>query len=94
MGELDGVRDMLWVNTAYILSGTVILPVCGRLSDVVGRKPLLLVAMSVFLIGSVVGGLATDMATLVAARGVQGMGGGGLLILIQAVVAHRTGRAP
>lgn len=87
VGELDGVRDMLWVNTAYILTGTLILPVCGKLSDLVGRKPLLLAAMSVFLLGSVLGGLATDMATLVAARGVQGLGGGGLLILIQAVVA-------
>lgn len=87
VGELDGVRDMLWVNTAYILSGTVILPVCGRLSDLIGRKPLLLAALAVFLLGSVLGGLATDMVTLVAARGVQGLGGGGLLILIQAVVA-------
>lgn len=87
VGELNGVRDMLWVNTAYILSGTVILPVCGRLSDLNGRKPLLLAALTVFLLGSVLGGLATDMATLVAARGVQGLGGGGLLILIQAVVA-------
>ena len=87
VGELDGVRDMLWVNTAYILSGTVILPVFGKLSDTVGRKPLLLAAMTVFLLGSVLGGLATDMATLVAARGVQGIGGGGLLVLVQSVVA-------
>ena len=87
VGELDGVHDMLWVNTAYILAGTVMLPVFGRLSDLVGRKPLLVAALGVFLLGSVLGGLATDMPTLVAARGVQGMGGGGLLILIQAVVA-------
>ena len=87
VGELHGVSDMLWVNTAYILTGTVVLPVFGRLSDQVGRRPLLLAALVVFLLGSVVGGLAPDMPTLIAARAVQGLGGGGLLILVQAVVA-------
>jgi len=87
VGELRGVQDMLWVNTAYILTGTVVLPVYGRLSDLVGRRPLLLAALGVFLLGSVVGGLAPDMATLIAARAIQGLGGGGLIILVQAVVA-------
>jgi EmrB/QacA subfamily drug resistance transporter len=87
VGELDGVEDMLWVNTVYILTGTVTLPVYGHLSDRLGRKPLLLAGLVVFLAGSVLGGLSADIATLIAARAVQGLGGGGLIILIQAVVA-------
>ena len=87
VGELSGVQDMLWVNTSYILAGTVTMPVYGKLSDLVGRKPLLVAGLLVFLAGSVLGGLATDMATLITARTVQGLGGGGLIILIQAVVA-------
>nr|WP_294694782.1 MFS transporter [uncultured Friedmanniella sp.] len=87
VGELSGVQDMLWVNTAYILAGTVTMPVYGKLSDLVGRKPLLVAALLVFLAGSVLGGLSTDMTTLIAARTIQGLGGGGLIILIQAVVA-------
>jgi EmrB/QacA subfamily drug resistance transporter len=87
VGELDGVSDMLWVNTVYILTGTVTLPVYGHLSDRLGRKPLLITGLLVFLAGSVLGGLSTDIATLIAARAIQGLGGGGLIILIQAVVA-------
>lgn len=87
VGELDGVEDMLWVNTVYILTGTVVLPVYGHLSDHLGRKPLLVAGLLVFVAGSVVGGLSTDIATLITARAVQGVGGGGLIILVQAVVA-------
>jgi EmrB/QacA subfamily drug resistance transporter len=87
VGELDGVSDMLWVNTVYILTGTVTLPVYGHLSDRLGRKPLLITGLLVFMAGSVLGGLSTDIGTLIAARAVQGLGGGGLIILIQAVVA-------
>jgi EmrB/QacA subfamily drug resistance transporter len=87
VGELDGVEDMLWVNTVYILTGTVSLPVYGHLSDHLGRRPLLLAGLLVFVAGSVLGGLSTDIATLIAARAIQGFGGGGLIILVQAVVA-------
>ncbi len=87
VGELSGMQDMLWVNTAYILAATVALPVYGKLSDVVGRKPVLLAGMVVFVAGSALGGLSTDMGTLVAARAVQGLGCGGLIVLVQSVVA-------
>ena len=87
VGELSGVQDMLWVNTAPMLTGTVALPVYGKLSDLLGRKPVLLTGMLVFVAGSVLGGLSTDMGTLIAARAIQGLGGGGLIVLVQSVVA-------
>lgn len=87
VGELNGVNHMLWVTTAYILAATVSMPLYGKISDLVGRKPLLLFAISVFIVGSVVGGLAGDMTWLIIARAIQGIGGGGLMILSQAVIA-------
>jgi EmrB/QacA subfamily drug resistance transporter len=87
VGELGGVDRMLWVTTAYVLAGTVVMPVYGKLGDLLGRKPLFIAALSVFVVGCVLGGLATDMTWLIVARAVQGLGGGGLLILIQAIIA-------
>jgi EmrB/QacA subfamily drug resistance transporter len=86
-GELDGVQQQHWVNTAYVLAGTVTMLVYGQLSDVLGRRRVFLAALVIFLLGSCLGGLAWDMGSLIAARALQGLGGGGLLILLQAVVA-------
>ncbi len=87
VGELHGVNDMLWVITAFILASTITMPIYGKLGDLMGRKPLLIAAIILFMIGSVVGGLSGDMGTLISARVIQGLGGGGLLILSQAVIA-------
>ncbi|MGV8857646.1 MDR family MFS transporter [Rhodoglobus sp.] len=87
VGELDGVNHMLWVTTAYILASTIMMPVYGKLGDLVGRKGLFIGAISIFMIGSVVGGLAPDMTWLIIGRAVQGLGGGGLMILSQAIIA-------
>ena len=87
VGELGGVDRMLWVTTAYVLAGTVVMPVYGKLGDLLGRKPLFIAALSVFVAGCVLGGLGPDMTWLIVARAVQGLGGGGLLILIQAIIA-------
>jgi EmrB/QacA subfamily drug resistance transporter len=87
VGELRGVDRMLWVTTAYILTATIMMPIYGKLSDLIGRKPLFVAALSIFLLGSVMGGLAPDMTWLIAGRAVQGLGGGGLLILVQAIIA-------
>ncbi|WP_062202979.1 MDR family MFS transporter [Demequina salsinemoris] len=87
VGDLDGVDHMLWVTTAYILAATIMMPVYGKLGDLVGRKSLFLGAIGLFMIGSVVGALSTGMTELIVGRAIQGLGGGGLMILSQAVIA-------
>ena len=87
VGELHGVSDMLWVITAFILASTITMPIYGKLGDLMGRKALLMAAIILFMLGSVIGGLANDMGMLITARVVQGLGGGGLMILSQAVIA-------
>jgi predicted MFS family arabinose efflux permease len=87
VGELHGVDHMLWVTTAYILASTIMLPIYGKLGDLVGRKGLFIGAIALFIIGSVIGALAPDMTWLIGGRGVQGLGGGGLMILRQAIIA-------
>lgn len=87
VGELGGVNHMLWVTTAYLVAATIMMPIYGKLGDLIGRKGLFLGALSLFLVGSVIGGLAQDMTWLIVARAVQGLGGGGLMILSQAIIA-------
>ncbi len=87
VGELDGVDQMLWVMTAFILASTIMMPIYGKLGDLIGRKPLLITAISLFMAGSVVGGLSESMSVLITGRVIQGLGGGGLIILSQAIIA-------
>ena len=79
---------MLWITTAYILAATIMMPVYGKLGDLMGRKSLLLIAIGLFMLGSIVGGLAQNMPELIAGRAIQGLGGGGLMILSQAILAE------
>lgn len=87
VGELGGVDQMLWVMTAYILASTIMMPIYGKMSDLIGRKGPMIFAIVTFMAGSVVGALAPDMTVLIIARIVQGLGGGGLIILSQAIIA-------
>ncbi|WP_246858245.1 MULTISPECIES: MDR family MFS transporter [unclassified Corynebacterium] len=87
VGELGGVDHMMWVITAYMVGETVTLPIYGKLGDLIGRKKLFISALVIFLIGSILGGIAQSMDMLIAGRAVQGIGGGGLMILSQAIVA-------
>lgn len=87
VGELDGVDHMLWVTTAYILASTIMMPVYGKVGDLIGRKSIFIGAISLFMVGSLIGGLAHSMTVLIAGRAVQGLGGGGLMILSQAIIA-------
>ncbi|BAU94782.1 major facilitator superfamily permease [Corynebacterium suranareeae] len=87
VGELGGVDHMMWVITAYLLAETIMLPIYGKLGDLVGRKGLFIGALFIFLIGSIIGGLAANMTWLIIGRAVQGIGGGGLMILSQAIIA-------
>ncbi len=86
VGDLDGLNHMSWVVTAYLLAATVGLPVYGKLGDLVGRKPVFLFAIVVFLVGSALAGRSHDMDQLIAFRAVQGIGGGGLMIGVQAII--------
>jgi len=87
VGELHGVDQMTWVISGYILASTIMMPIYGRISDQLGRKPVLISAIAVFMIGSILGAVAQDMSVLIVARVVQGLGAGGLMILSQAAIA-------
>ncbi|WP_417218406.1 MDR family MFS transporter [Arthrobacter sp.] len=87
VGELNGVEHMAWIITAFILASTVMMPVYGKLGDLFGRKPLLIFAIVVFMCGSVFGALSDTMNLVIIARVIQGLGGGGLMILSQAIIA-------
>ncbi|MBQ9691506.1 MAG: MFS transporter, partial [Eggerthellaceae bacterium] len=86
VGELGGVTYMLWISTGYILAATITMPIYGKVGDVYGRKPVALLAIALFMIGSIIGGLTDSMGQLIFARVVQGLGGGGLMILSQAII--------
>jgi MFS family permease len=85
---LGGLRDTSWIAVAYLLASATIVPVYGRLGDSRGRRNMLLVALSVFALGSLACGLAQSMPQLVAARVLQGLGGGGLMTLSQATIGE------
>ncbi|MGA7203064.1 MAG: MDR family MFS transporter, partial [Specibacter sp.] len=87
VGELHGVDLMLWVITIYILASTIMLPIYGKLGDLIGRKGIFIGAISIFILGSIIGGMAQNMEWLIIGRGVQGLGGGGLMLLSQAIIA-------
>ncbi len=87
VGDLGGVSHMAWMTTAYLLATTLVMPVYGKFGDLWGRRNLFLVAIGLFTIASFGAALAPDFTWLVVWRGVQGLGGGGLMILSQAIIA-------
>lgn len=86
VGELGGLEYLSWVVTAYLLASTVVGPIYGKLGDMYGRKRVLQAALVVFLAGSALCGLAGSMLELIVFRAVQGLGGGGLIVVSMAVV--------
>lgn len=85
--ELHDVEHLQWVVTAYLLSATVVTPLYGKLADIYGRRRMLLIAISMFIAGSLLCAMAPAMIVLIVARFIQGLGGGGLIALAQTIVA-------
>ncbi|MYS83351.1 MFS transporter [Embleya scabrispora] len=86
VGDLGGLNHLSWVVTAYLLASTVSTPLWGKLGDLFGRKKLYQASIVIFLIGSVLCGIAQSMFELIAFRAIQGLGGGGLMVLSQAII--------
>ena len=84
--ELNGFSDIAWVSAAYLLASTAVTPLWGKIGDMFGRKPLYLAATATFLIASVACGLAQNLIELIGARVLQGVGGGGMIVLTFALV--------
>ena len=87
VGELQGLDRMSWAITAYLLTATIGLPVYGKLGDLYGRKGVFQFAIVVFVIGSALAGWSRTMDQLIAFRAMQGIGAGGLMIGVQAIIA-------
>ena len=84
--DLHGLSLQAWATTAYLITATISTPLYGKLSDIYGRKPFFLAAISIFLVGSVLSGFSTSMYELAAFRAVQGLGAGGLFSLALAII--------
>ncbi len=97
VSELHGLALYSWVTTAYLLTSTVMLPIWGKLSDILGRKPVLIAAIGFFLMGSMLSGLSGEFGTLpivgngmtqlVVFRAIQGIGGGGLFTIAFTIIS-------
>ncbi|CDR16008.1 MDR family MFS transporter [Streptomyces iranensis] len=88
--NLHGLTAQAWVTTAYLVTGTIVTPLYGKLSDIYGRRPVYLSAIVLFTFGSLLCGFATSIHQLAAFRAVQGLGGGGLMSLAMTIIADIT----
>ncbi|GIH12390.1 MDR family MFS transporter [Rugosimonospora africana] len=87
VGKLGGINHYSWVVTAYLLASTASTPLYGKVSDLYGRRPLLMFAIGTFLVGSLLAGLSQNMTELILFRGIQGLGAGGLMTLAFTIVS-------
>jgi EmrB/QacA subfamily drug resistance transporter len=85
--QFQDMNNLSWIITAYLLSGTAVAPVFGTLSDIFGRRVMIVVALGIFVAGSVLCALAPNMLTLIFARLLQGLGGGGIIPVTQTIIA-------
>ncbi|WP_432744025.1 MDR family MFS transporter [Streptomyces sp. JH002] len=88
VGDLGGLNHLAWVTTGYLLASTAATPLWGKLGDLYGRRITFVTAVVIFLIGSVLAGAAQNMAELIAFRALQGLGAGGLMVGVLAVIAE------
>ncbi len=85
--QFQDVSNLSWVITAYLLASTAVAPVFGTLSDIYGRRAMIIAALSLFIAGSILCALAPNMPVLILARGLQGLGGGGIMPIVQTVIS-------
>lgn len=85
--QFNDMTNLSWIVTAYLLTATAVAPVFGTLSDIFGRRLMLIIALGVFVAGSVLCALAPNMLTLIIARALQGLGGGGIIPVVQTIIA-------
>jgi EmrB/QacA subfamily drug resistance transporter len=85
--QFGDVSSLSWVIAAYLLASTAVAPVFGTLSDIYGRRAMIVTAMSLFIAGSTLCAVAPNITVLIVARGLQGLGGGGILPIVQTVIA-------
>lgn len=87
VGELGGLDRLSWIVTAYMLASTLVVPLYGKFGDLFGRRTVLQISVVLFLLGSALCGLAQNMPQLIFTRALQGLGGGGLMVVSMAAVA-------
>ncbi|KAI0397468.1 MFS general substrate transporter [Xylariaceae sp. FL0594] len=87
VGEFDAPSGYTWVGAAYTLASSATVPSWGKVSDIWGRKPVLLLAVAIFWVGSLISALSKNIAQLIAGRAIQGGGGGGVVVLINIAVS-------
>jgi EmrB/QacA subfamily drug resistance transporter len=85
--QFHDVSNLSWVITAYLLASTAVAPVFGTLSDIYGRRAMIITALSLFVAGSILCAVAPNMPVLIVARGLQGLGGGGIMPIVQTVIS-------
>src|SRR3979490_445435 len=85
--QFHDVSNLSWVITAYLLASTAVAPVFGTLADIYGRRAMIITALSLFVAGSILCALAPNMPVLIVARGLQGLGGGGIMPVVQTVIS-------
>lgn len=85
--EFRSASGYTWVGSAYLIAQSAATPIWGKVSDIFGRKPILLVTNAIFFIGSLIAGLSINIDMLIAARAIQGIGGGGLITLVNIAIS-------
>jgi EmrB/QacA subfamily drug resistance transporter len=85
--QFHDVSSLSWVITAYLLASTAVAPVFGTLADIYGRRSMIITALSLFIAGSILCAVAPNMPVLILARGLQGLGGGGIMPIVQTVIS-------
>jgi EmrB/QacA subfamily drug resistance transporter len=85
--QFGDVSSLSWVITAYLLASTAVAPVFGTLSDIYGRRVMIITSLALFIAGSILCALAPNMPVLILARGLQGLGGGGIMPVVQTVIS-------